>query len=85
MLSLASASATEMLKFIQQHVQDAYISEEIGMEVTVVLPIDKGQLSKFHQLFAHIDSNLEALHISSYGISDTSLEEVIDLDIQFLV
>jgi hypothetical protein len=72
----ASANAKEILNFIQQHVRDAYISEEVGMEVTIVLPTDAGQLAKFHQLFAHVDSNLDTLHISSYGISDTSLEEV---------
>jgi len=46
------------------------------MELTVALPTDRNQASKFPQMFSDLDSKLNALNIQSYGISDTTLEEV---------
>ncbi|KAK2156997.1 hypothetical protein LSH36_201g05094 [Paralvinella palmiformis] len=71
-----TSSTIDILKVILQHVPDAYISEEIGMELTVALPTDRNQASKFPQMFSDLDSKLNALNIQSYGISDTTLEEV---------
>ena len=50
--------------------------EEIGSEMTFILPTDKGQSSLFHQLFTSLEEKKDSLYIDSYGVSDTTLEEV---------
>ena len=50
--------------------------ENIGTEVTFQLPEEGARSGAFEQLFNDLDRNLQRLGISSYGISDTTLEEV---------
>ena len=76
LLPLVVAGTTDILNFILHYVPDAYISEEIGMELTMVLPTNKHQAENFPRLFSTLDSHLHDLCIQSYGISDSTLEEV---------
>ena len=62
--------------FIKKHVPEAVLKENFGAEMTYQLPDDKHTLSNFEILFDDLDANLLQLGISSYGISDTTLEEV---------
>ena len=50
--------------------------EEIGSEVTYVLPTSKGRLQAFTNLFEQLDKHKESLGIDKYGVSDSTLEEV---------
>ena len=50
--------------------------EEEGTELTYHLPDDPAHTALFGKLFDALDLNLAKLGISSYGISDTTLEEV---------
>ena len=50
--------------------------ENIGTELIFQLPEDGARSGAFEKLFNDLDSNLQRLGISSYGISDTTLEEV---------
>ena len=50
--------------------------ENIGTEITFQLPEEGARSGAFEQLFNDLDRNLQRLGISSYGISDTTLEEV---------
>ena len=65
-------------KFIQKYVPNARLLEQIGSEVIYVLPTDDpAVVKKFEQLFAVLDRYMAKLRIKSYGLSDTTLEEVI--------
>ena len=46
------------------------------MEVTYQLPSGRQHTSSFEKLFNALDKNLVNLGVVSYGISDTTLEEV---------
>lgn len=55
---------------------EARLVEDIGHELTYVLPYEAAKEGAFVELFHEIDDRLSDLGISSYGISETTLEEV---------
>ncbi|XP_075450764.1 phospholipid-transporting ATPase ABCA1 isoform X2 [Ascaphus truei] len=61
---------------INKHVPEARFVEDIGHELTYVLPYEAAKEGAFVELFHEIDDRLSDLGISSYGISDTTLEEI---------
>lgn len=62
--------------FIRSFVSKAELVESVGTEMTYVLPTDDCNGSKFENLFDALNENLEKFNISSFGVSDTTLEEV---------
>lgn len=58
------------------HVPEARLVEDLGHELTYVLPYQSAKDGAFVELFHELDDRLTDLGISSYGISDTTLEEV---------
>ncbi|GIY82633.1 phospholipid-transporting ATPase ABCA1 [Caerostris extrusa] len=67
---------SQVTKFIHTYVNDARLVEDVGSEVSYLIPFSSQRSGELQRLFRALDSNLEELHISSYGISDTTLEEV---------
>jgi len=61
---------------IFKHVHEARLVEDLGHEITYVLPYQSAKDGAFVELFHELDDRLTDLGISSYGISDTTLEEV---------
>ncbi|XP_035280221.1 phospholipid-transporting ATPase ABCA1-like isoform X1 [Anguilla anguilla] len=61
---------------IFKHVPAARMVEDLGHELIYVLPYESAKDGAFVELFHEIDDRLSDLGISSYGISDTSLEEI---------
>ncbi|XP_020657095.3 phospholipid-transporting ATPase ABCA1 [Pogona vitticeps] len=61
---------------ITKHVPEAKLVEDIGHELTYVLPYEAAREGAFVELFHEIDDRLSDLGISSYGISETTLEEI---------
>lgn len=61
---------------IFKHVPEARLVEEVGHELTYILPYQSAKDGAFVELFHELDDRLTDLGISSYGISDTTLEEV---------
>uniref|UniRef100_A0A7N6A7H1 P-type phospholipid transporter n=1 Tax=Anabas testudineus TaxID=64144 RepID=A0A7N6A7H1_ANATE len=59
------------------HVPEARLVEDLGHELTYVLPYQSAKDGAFVELFHELDDRLTDLGISSYGISDTTLEEVL--------
>ena len=60
--------------------------EEIGSDIVFILPTDDCKdmaMKQFEQLFNELDKNLKKLRISTYGLSDTTLEEVLFVSIVF--
>ena len=62
--------------FIKSYLPSAQLVENIGSELTYVLPAEMAREGRFQDLFEELDKNLEKLHIGSYGVSNTTLEEV---------
>lgn len=58
------------------HVPAARLVEDLGHELTYVLPYSAAKDGAFVKLFKELDLRLSDLGISSYGVSDTTLEEV---------
>lgn len=61
---------------ILSHVPAARMVEDLGHELTYVLPYRAAKEGAFVELFKDLDRKLPDLGISSYGVSDTTLEEV---------
>ncbi|XP_060935296.1 phospholipid-transporting ATPase ABCA1b [Limanda limanda] len=61
---------------ILHHVPAARLVEDLGHELTYVLPYNAAKDGAFVELFQNLDVKLEELSISSYGVSDTTLEEI---------
>lgn len=60
---------------VKAYIPQAFLKENSGSELTYMIPTeaDKGS---FKGLFQALDENLQHLHVTGYGISDTTLEEV---------
>lgn len=67
---------SRLIVFIQRFVPGAVLVEDNSMEVCFRLPEGEDHARKFQELFAALELSHHVLGISSYGISDTSLEEV---------
>ncbi|XP_044219098.1 phospholipid-transporting ATPase ABCA1-like isoform X2 [Thunnus albacares] len=61
---------------ILRHVPAARPVEDLGHELTYVLPYSAAKDGAFVALFKDLDDKLPDLGISSYGVSDTTLEEI---------
>ncbi|XP_041653310.1 phospholipid-transporting ATPase ABCA1b [Cheilinus undulatus] len=61
---------------ILSHVPAARLVEDLGHELTYVLPYSAAKDGAFVELFKDLDLKLPDLGISSYGVSDTTLEEI---------
>ncbi|NXW61981.1 ABCA1 protein, partial [Eurystomus gularis] len=66
----------QLSALIQKLVPGSRLVEDIGHEVHFVLPYSGAKDGAFGDLFRELDARLGELGISSYGISDTTLEEV---------
>ncbi|XP_073988191.1 phospholipid-transporting ATPase ABCA1-like isoform X9 [Rhodnius prolixus] len=69
-----NSSVEDLTKLIQQSVPSAEFLEHIGNEVLYVLP--EKDISRLSALCNSLDVNLSNYKIVSYGVSDTSLEEI---------
>ncbi|TSK45874.1 ATP-binding cassette sub-family A member 1 [Bagarius yarrelli] len=70
------SDAATAIGLILKHVPNARMVEDLGHEITFVLPYESAKDGAFVDLFHDLDDHLSALGISSYGVSDTTLEEI---------
>lgn len=61
---------------IHHHVPEATLIEAIGQELTYLLPGRAFKHRAYASLFRELEETLADMGLSSFGISDTSLEEV---------
>ncbi|XP_071520079.1 phospholipid-transporting ATPase ABCA3 [Panulirus ornatus] len=59
---------------VQAHIPDAELDQNIGAELSYVLP--NADVSKFEALFLQLEKQKEDLKISSFGASQTTMDEV---------
>ncbi|NWR80571.1 ABCA1 protein, partial [Centropus unirufus] len=75
-LPVPSPDVAQLSALIQKLVPGSRLVEDIGHEVLFVLPYSGAKDGTFGDLFRELDARLAELGISSYGISDTTLEEI---------
>ncbi|KAJ8278009.1 hypothetical protein GJAV_G00082740 [Gymnothorax javanicus] len=82
---LAQASAPDrhmdgdlesIVTLIQDHVPEARLIETIGQELTFLLPSRDFKHRAYASLFRELEETLTDMGLSSFGISDTPLEEI---------
>ncbi|XP_037086261.1 ATP-binding cassette sub-family A member 7-like [Pollicipes pollicipes] len=73
---LSKHDQEQITRFIQEHVRRAYLLENFGSELTYVLPNEEHLAERLEVLLEALDDNLARLGVTSYGLSDTSLEEI---------
>uniref|UniRef100_A0A3B4AZ28 P-type phospholipid transporter n=1 Tax=Periophthalmus magnuspinnatus TaxID=409849 RepID=A0A3B4AZ28_9GOBI len=71
-----AATIAQVSALILGHIPGARLVEDLGHELTYILPYSAAKDGAFVDLFRALDQNLHQLSISSYGVSDTSLEEI---------
>nr|XP_023682414.1 ATP-binding cassette sub-family A member 12 isoform X2 [Paramormyrops kingsleyae] len=63
--------------FVQSYIPEAHLKEgEVGDMVFMLPPFSSQNALAYRTLLSNLDSNLDALQLGCYGISDTTLEEV---------
>ncbi|XP_071433900.1 phospholipid-transporting ATPase ABCA7 isoform X2 [Pithys albifrons albifrons] len=71
-----TVDVAQLSALIQKLVPGSRLVEDIGHEVIFVLPYSGARDGAFGELFRELDARLGELGVSSYGISDTTLEEI---------
>ncbi|XP_028968379.1 ATP-binding cassette sub-family A member 1 [Galendromus occidentalis] len=61
---------------IRRHIEGAALVSSTGVEISFRLPACPDTYASFEKLCKELDANLDKLGVSSYGLSDTTLEEV---------
>ncbi|KAH9502478.1 hypothetical protein Btru_068800, partial [Bulinus truncatus] len=65
-----------ILSFIQTYSPKATLVEQVGGDLTFNLPKDNSLLIPVDQFFKRLEQSAEQLNVASYGLSDTTLEEL---------
>ncbi|XP_074664845.1 phospholipid-transporting ATPase ABCA7 [Strix aluco] len=72
----SAVDVAQLSALIQKLVPGSRLVEDVGHEVLFILPYGGAKDGAFAELFRELDTRLGELGISSYGISDTTLEEI---------
>ncbi|KAK2502159.1 hypothetical protein MC885_015949 [Smutsia gigantea] len=73
---LSGCSEPQVSHFIRKHVASCLLVSDTSTELSYVLPSEAARKGAFERLFQHLERSLDALHLSSFGLMDTTLEEV---------
>ncbi|XP_012576614.1 PREDICTED: ATP-binding cassette sub-family A member 2, partial [Condylura cristata] len=73
---LSSCSEPQVSQFIRKHVASCLLVSDTSTELSYILPSEAARKGAFERLFQHLESSLDTLHLSGFGLMDTTLEEV---------
>ncbi|XP_049752159.1 ATP-binding cassette sub-family A member 2 isoform X4 [Elephas maximus indicus] len=73
---LSSCSEPRVSEFIRKHVTSCLLVSDTSTELSYILPSEAAKKGAFERLFQHLEHSLDELHLSSFGLMDTTLEEV---------
>ncbi|XP_021369630.1 ATP-binding cassette sub-family A member 2-like isoform X2 [Mizuhopecten yessoensis] len=73
---VSKCQESKVTEFINKHVSTAFLKSETIRELHYILPFEEAKKGNFEKLFNALDTGLGQLHVSSYGVMDTNLEEV---------
>uniref|UniRef100_A0A669QZW9 ATP binding cassette subfamily A member 4 n=1 Tax=Phasianus colchicus TaxID=9054 RepID=A0A669QZW9_PHACC len=68
--------AVDLTEVIHHHIPEAKLIENIGQELVYLLPNKHFKQRSYASLFRELEETLDDLGLSSFGVSDTPLEEV---------
>ena len=74
---LPTGDVERITHLVRHHVSEASLVEAVGQELTYLLPQRDFQPRAYASLFRELVESLSDLGLSSFGVSDTSLEEVL--------
>ncbi|XP_047128528.1 ATP-binding cassette sub-family A member 2 isoform X1 [Hydra vulgaris] len=69
-------SSNELLNFVSSFVNGATLEKVSNFELTFSLPSEAKSSGGFENLFIHLEESKNLLGIQSYGLADSSIEEV---------
>ncbi|XP_048469306.1 ATP-binding cassette sub-family A member 2 [Rhincodon typus] len=67
---------TKVSQFIKKYVVSTILVSDTNTEISYILPSEAVKKGCFERLFQALDLNLEDLNLTSFGLMDTTLEEV---------
>ena len=73
---VSKCEGSKVTAFIQKYVLTAYLKSENRRELHYILPYEEARKGNFEKLFDALESGQEELYISSFGVADSTLEEV---------
>ncbi|OXB57938.1 hypothetical protein ASZ78_003924 [Callipepla squamata] len=76
LLKYRSGDLNELAEVIHHHIPEAKLIENIGQELVYLLPNKDFKQRSYASLFRELEETLDDLGLSSFGVSDTPLEEV---------
>uniref|UniRef100_A0A672YJU5 Uncharacterized protein n=1 Tax=Sphaeramia orbicularis TaxID=375764 RepID=A0A672YJU5_9TELE len=74
--SLSPCSEARVTQFIRQFVASCLLVSDSNTELSYVLPSEAVKKGCFERLFQALEQSLDSLALTSFGVMDTTLEEV---------
>ncbi|XP_058842654.1 ATP-binding cassette sub-family A member 2-like isoform X3 [Acipenser ruthenus] len=74
--SLSPCSEVRVTQFIKKYVASCLLVSDSNSELSYVLPSEAAKKGCFERLFQALEQNLNSLALTSFGLRDTTLEEV---------
>ncbi|XP_062816350.1 ATP-binding cassette sub-family A member 2 isoform X1 [Anolis carolinensis] len=74
--AVSPCSEARVTQFVQRFVASGLLASNTNTELSYVLPSEAVKKGCFERLFQHLEHSLEALDLTSFGLMDTTLEEV---------
>ncbi|XP_063792321.1 ATP-binding cassette sub-family A member 2 [Pseudophryne corroboree] len=73
---LSHCSEPRVSQFIKKYVASCLLVSDTNTELSYILPSESVRKGCFERLFQHLEQNLSDLDLTSFGLMDTTLEEV---------
>ncbi|KAM9218175.1 ATP-binding cassette sub-family A member 2 isoform 1-T1 [Leptosomus discolor] len=74
--SVSPCSEPRVSQFIRKYVASCLLISDTNTELSYILPSEAVKKGCFERLFQHLEQSLEELDLTSFGLMDTTLEEV---------
>uniref|UniRef100_A0A670KMZ7 ATP-binding cassette sub-family A member 2 n=1 Tax=Podarcis muralis TaxID=64176 RepID=A0A670KMZ7_PODMU len=74
--SISPCSEARVTQFIKKYVASCLLISNTNTELSYILPSEAVKKGCFERLFQHLEHSLDDLDLTSFGLMDTTLEEV---------
>ncbi|XP_053137728.1 ATP-binding cassette sub-family A member 2 [Hemicordylus capensis] len=74
--SVSPCSEARVTQFIKKYVASCLLISDTNTELSYILPSEAVKKGCFERLFQHLEHSLDDLDLTSFGLMDTTLEEV---------
>ncbi|XP_076211852.1 ATP-binding cassette sub-family A member 2 isoform X1 [Aptenodytes patagonicus] len=74
--SVSPCSEPRVSQFVKKYVASCLLISDTNTELSYILPSEAVKKGCFERLFQHLEQSLEELDLTSFGLMDTTLEEV---------